>query len=235
MFLITSKFKHYVKDENGVRIPCVIPDENGILTLIDKNITGYKRLLVIANDPGDFNVNDSFAEILFKAFMMTNRKFVHFDILDNRTLNQTTELIYNADLIYLCGGEILRQLEFLKQINFVKLIENYRGIVITVSAASMCLTKTILNFPEHQANLKEPRIIQGLGLLDINLIPHLDGATLTYQGTSDMPNLVKDYILPLSDEREICALPNGSYIVFDGKNIVGFCGPFDKIYQRKVI
>ncbi len=234
MFFITSKFVHYLKNQDGVRIPCEIPDENGILTLIDKFLPGYHRLLVIANDPNDYTVNDSVAKLLAEAFVMTNKKFNEVNVLDNRTKNQTAELIQNADLIFMCGGEILRQLEFLKKIKFSYLIKNYTGVVVAVSAASMCLTKTICNFPEHEKELTQPRILQGLGIINLRLIPHFDGENLIYQGTTELPNLVQNYILPFSDKNEFYAIPNGSFIMYDGQ-IKKFFGPFSKIYKRKVV
>lgn len=234
MFFITSKFIHYKKNQDGERIPCKIPDENGILTLIDKFLPGYNRLLVIANDPNDYLVNDSVAKVLAEAFVMTNKKFNKIKVLDNRTDNQAAELIQSADFIFMCGGEILRQLEFLQRINFKELIRNYTGVVVSVSAASMCLTKTICNFPEHEKELAQPRVLQGLGIIDLRLIPHFDGENLIYQGTTELPNLVQDYLLPFSDENEFYALSNGSFIMYDGQ-IKKIFGPFDKIYKRKVL
>lgn len=234
MFLITSKFQHYVKDENGVRSPCVIPDENGILTLIRKNLAHQDNLLVIANDPNDLMLNDSVAAVLDGAFKMTGIKFKSVKILDQRSAEQAMLLIQNADLIFICGGEILRQLTFLQQINFKTLIEGYQGIVITVSAASMCLTETICNFPEHEKELDQPRVVQGLGIINLRIIPHFDGATLTYQGTTDFPNLMQDYLLPYSDDEYFCGLPNGSFIMFDNATIKYF-GPHYAIYHREVV
>lgn len=234
MFLMTSKFQHYEKDENGVRKPCVIPDENGILTLIRENLIHQDQLLIIANDPQDFVANDDVATVLASAFKMTGIKFKQVTILDQRTAQQAAALILSADLIFMCGGEILRQLTFLKQIAFKTLIKDYAGVVITVSAASMCLTRTICNFPEHTNELSQPRLVSGLGLLDMKLIPHFDGATLTYQGTTDFPNLVQDYILPYSDKDHICGLPNGSFILLDDSTVKYF-GPHCDIFQRKVV
>ena len=232
MFFITSKFIHYKKNQDGERIPCKIPDENGILTLINKFLPGYNRLLVIANDPNDYLVNDSIARVLAEAFVMTNKKFNKIKVLDNRTDNQAAEFIQGADFIFMCGGEILRQLKFLQRINFKELIRNYTGVVVSVSATSMCLTKTICNFPEHEKELNQPRVVDGLGIVDLMLIPHCDG--VTYQGHTDFPNLVQDYILPYSDQHKICALPNGSFIMYDGREL-RFFGPYYQIYKRKVL
>lgn len=234
MFLITSKFKHYEKDENGVRKPCVIPDENGILTLIRENLTRQECLLVIANDPNDLPLNDAVAAVLAQAFALTGIKFKQVKILDQRSVKQAKSLIQNADLVYLCGGEILRQLTFLQQIDFKTLIKAYPGLVITVSAASMCLTQTICNFPEHEKELSQPRLVKGLGIVDLKIIPHFDGATLTYQGTTDLPNLVRDYLLPYSDDDHICGLPNGSFILFTGATLKYF-GKHYAIYHREVV
>lgn len=234
MFLITSKFAHYVKDPNGVRRPCVIPDENGILTLIRKHLVRPECLLVIANDPHDFVGNDAVAAVLARAFALTGLKFRQVKILDQRSVTQAATLIRHADLIFMCGGEILRQLNFLQQFDFKTLIQDYPGVVITVSAASMCLNQTICNFPEHLAELSQPRVVPGLGIIDLKIIPHFDGASLTYQGTTDLPNLVPDYLLPYSDNAHICGLPNGSFIAYDGATIKYFGTHYD-IYHRAIV
>lgn len=233
MFFVTSKFTYYIKDEAGVKYPCVIPDTNRILSLIKKHLLGTKSLLIVANDPQDFAINDLVASNLSKACEMTNLRFDEVKVLDHRTMRQAKNFIKNADLIYMCGGEILRQLTFLQNINFKNLIENYNGVVVTVSAASMCLTKTICNFPEHEKEISQPRIVDGLGFIDLKIIPHFDAENLAYQGTTELPNLVEDYILPYSDNDKIYALPNGSYIMFDRKNIK-FYGPYCIICDRKV-
>lgn len=233
LLLIASDFTYNTKDENGVRTPCKIPDKNGILTFIDRYTHGRKCLLVIANDPNDYEDNDNVAQVLGQAFAMTNRKFDEVKVLDNRTRDQTETLIKNANLIFMRGGEIIRQLEFLQQINFKELIQTNRGVVISVSAASMCLTKTICNFPEHEKELNQKRLIDGLGLVDVRLIPHFDGENSAYQGYTDFSNLVQDYILPYSDEYVIDALPNGSFIMYDG-NELQFFGPYYQIDKRKI-
>ena len=95
-------------------------------------------------------------------------------------------------------------------------------------------TKIICNFPEHEKELAQPRVLQGLGIIDLRLIPHFDGENLIYQGTTELPNLVQDYLLPFSDENEFYALPNGSFIMYDGQ-VKNFFGPFYKIYKRNVV
>lgn len=232
MFLIASDFDYKTKNENGVRLPHVISNKNGVLTFIDQYVSRHQCLLVIANDPNDCVDNEDLAQVLGQAFSMTNRKFNEVKVLDNRTSDQAEQLIKNSDLIFVRGGEILRQLEFLQKINFKQLIKNYQGLVITVSAASMCLTKTICNFPEHEKELNQPRVVDGLGIVDLMLIPHCDG--VTYQGHTDFPNLVQDHILPYSDQHKICALPNGSFIMYDGREL-RFFGPYYQIYKRKVL
>ncbi len=232
MFLIASDFDYKTKNENGVRLPHVISNKNGVLTFIDQYVSRHQCLLVIANDPNDCVDNEDLAQVLGQAFSMTNRKFNEVKVLDNRTSDQAEQLIKNSDLIFVRGGEILRQLEFLQKINFKQLIKNYQGLVITVSAASMCLTKTICNFPEHEKELNQPRVVDGLGIVDLMLIPHCDG--VTYQGHTAFPNLVQDHILPYSDQHKICALPNGSFIMYDGREL-RFFGPYYQIYKRKVL
>lgn len=233
MILVTSKFKHYEKDADGVRRPCVIPDENGILSLMRQHLPRTDRLLVVANDPHDFALNDAVAAVLAQACQLTGLCFREVKVLDQRTAAQAASLVAAADLIFVCGGEVLRQLVFLQQIAFKRLIQDCAGVVLTVSAASMCLTRTICNFPERSQELGQPRLVAGLGLLDLRLIPHFDGESMTYQGTTDLPNLVTDYLLPYSDDGPVCGLPNGSFICLDG-GAVTFYGPCYQILRRVV-
>ena len=113
MFFVTSKFTYYIKDEAGVKYPCVIPDTNRILSLIKKHLLGTESLLVVANDPQDFAINDLVASNLSKACEMTNLRFDEVKVLDHRTMGQAKNLIKNADLILVMDkGDIVVRFKF---------------------------------------------------------------------------------------------------------------------------
>ena len=115
-----------------------------------------------------------------------------------------------------------------------EIFNNYKGLVIGVSAGTMNLCKTVANFPEELVDLDEPRWLSGLGFYDGIVIPHFDGENIAYQIPCDEIDVVNDYILPLSKDKEFIGLPNGSYVLIDNNGSVNYYGDVYKISNGAV-
>ena len=209
-------------------------DENGILRNIKKRLKKTDSLVVVANDPNDFEDNGKKIKTVAESFDKTGIKFKHAAILDARNRGNAEEIIRAADLIILSGGKCLVQNRFFKEIDLGRLIKNYRGVIIGVSAGTMNLCKTVANFPEEESDLQDPRWFDGLGFFDGIIIPHFDGETLTYQLDCGEMNVVSDYILPMSKEKEFIGLSNDAYIIVDNDGKTSYFGDIYKIVDEAV-
>ena len=124
-------------------------------------------------------------------------------------------------MILLCGGHVPTENKFMQMIRLKDRIQGFEGIVIGISAGSMNCAKTVYATPELKGEAVDPnyeRYIEGLGLTDINVLPHLQYIkTVTLDGM----NMVEDIAFEDSKKKEIYGLVDGSYIlVKDGKSIL---------------
>lgn len=214
-FILASCLFTSVRDEQGNKFSIPMENINQIVTNIDKFTPKKRRFVFIANDPTAYQDNDMRGKVLFESFDKTGLGFKEYIVLDGRNENLSSSIIKDADLIFISGGKILCENEFLNKINFKKLLTGFNGLVIGTSAGAMNLCKTICNFPEEIADLQEPRLVNGLGVSERYLIPHFDGKNCKYEFSCEEFDIVKDYILPYSFKFELTALTNGAYILLN--------------------
>lgn len=231
---LTSLLKTHIKDENGIKHPMPIENENDILTNIKKYLRGTNRMVYVANDPNNIDENEIRIIPVFQSFDLTGLKFKEKILLDCRNQKHAREILLGADLIILSGGKCPCQINFFKKIGLKRILKKYQGIVIGISAGSMNLCKTVANFPEELVDLKQPRWLKGLGKTDEIIIPHFDGETKTYQIDCDEIDLINDYVLPMSHKRDFIGIPNGSYILIDNDSKVHYYGNMYVISKGEV-
>ncbi len=221
---LTSILRTHYYDENGGRVPVALFDANNILTNIRKHLRRTDRLVVVANNPDDIADNDEKISIVAESFRMANLPFKENIMLDSRNEKNANEIVCGADLVILSGGKCVCQKEFFERIGLKDILKNYDGIVIGVSAGSMNLCETVANFPEDNADLNDPRWLDGMGFVREIIVPHYDGQTDSYQFPCEDFDIAKDYILPMSMERAMTGLPNDSYIIIDREGNEEYCG-----------
>jgi len=232
-FILASGLHYYIKDEAEKRYPIPLEDREGILTNIKKHVPKLDSIVYIGNNPANYERSDERGLCLFESFDMAGMKFKTKTILDNRTKKRAKKIIEKADLIILAGGKIICQMDFFKEIGLRELLENHEGLVIGTSAGAMNLCVDVLNFPEEADDMGQPLWAKGLGFYDVILIPHFDGETKTYQLPCEEVNVVNDYILPASVEKELIGQPDDSYILVD-RDGVKFFGMHYIIKNKKV-
>lgn len=216
VIFLTSLLRTHYYDENGNRVPIALQDENGILTNICKHLKGTNRLVVVANDQYDSEDNDQKLAVVGESFKLTGLNFNQAIALDARNKTSAREIVSGADVVILSGGKCVCQAEFFADINLKDILQDYDGIVVGISAGSMTLCKSVVNFPEETADLQHPRWLNGMGIVDEEIIiPHYDGETDSYQFPCDDFDIAHDYILPMSHGHKFTALPNDSYILIE--------------------
>jgi peptidase E len=118
------------------------------------------------------------------------------NLLDpHSTIQNMQREIRQHHVLYFTGGRPEILMERLSQHDLIQSIKDFTGLMIGVSAGALafcndCMITKDEDYPETQ-------VIQGLGLVDFSVEVH-------YNGTVD------EELLPLSDKREIYAIPNGS-------------------------
>lgn len=182
------------------------------------------RVVFIANNPNNIEENDIKIQPILESFDQSGLKFKEKILLDKRNCQHYKEILANADLLILSGGKCLCENKFLKKIKLKKFLKSYQGLAIGISAGTMNLCKIVANFPEELADIKEPRWLKGLGFYDEIIIPHFDGEAIKYQIQCDEVDLINDYILPMSNKKDLLGIPNGSYILINNEVKVEYFG-----------
>lgn len=214
--MLTSYLDTYDKDENGYRKAKNFGNDNNILNNIKKYVKKYDDFLFVASDEYNFESTDIYANVTFESFNLT-LPFKNYNILDSRTKKIADELIKDADLIFLCGGHLPTQNKFFNRIDLKNKLKNTNAFIIGGSAGAMNMASTVYSIPELEGESIDPdfkRSLIGLGLTDINILPHYD---VFKDVILDNKKFIEEIVLPDTYERIVYALNNGSYIIVDDK------------------
>ena len=190
-----------------------IDSSNGFLDELKKRLPARLRALFICSDPDTPDLTDLYAASTADCFKREGFFFTRFDVLDGRNDGRAKELINAADLVILSGGHVPTQNRYFRKIGLKALLREYNGVVIGISAGTMNCAETVYAQPEldgEAADSHFERYLPGLGLTDINVLPHYyDIKDLTLDGLKVMEEIA----FPDSFTRPILVLPDGSYVL----------------------
>lgn len=171
------------------------------------------RGLYVCSDPEDEESTDLYGASMAESLERVGFAFSSYDVLDGRTADQADRLIADADLIILAGGHLPTQNAFFQDIGLKELLQGFDGVLMGISAGSMNSAEVVYSHPELEGEAVDPdyqRFLPGLGLTNVNIIPHYN----TVAGTMlDGLDLFEDIAIPDSVDHMFFALPDGSYIL----------------------
>lgn len=202
---------------NGVRVPSVLIQRNGLLDNLSAIWTPNAKVLIICADPNDHKKNDEVCSCLEKSLPMSGLSISGIEKCDGRN-SGAVDALESVDVLILPGGHVPTQNRFLNQLRLKERLQDYHGIVVAWSAGSMNCAGTVYAGPEFEGEAIDPayqRWLPGLGLTDINIFPHFQNLKDDYL---DGMRLIEDITYADSIGHEIIALNDGSYIMIeDGK------------------
>ena len=202
---------------NGIRVPSVLIQRNGLLDNLKSIWIADANVLIICADPSDHEKNDSVCACLKESLPMSGLSISHIDKCDDRNPS-AVESLSRIDVLILAGGHVPTQNKFMDHLRLREQLKDFRGIVVAWSAGSMNCANTVYAGPELEGEAIDPlyeRWITGLGLTDINIFPHFQSLKDDYL---DGLRLIEDITYADSVGHEIIALNDGSYIMLeDGK------------------
>ena len=214
--MLTSSLGGSTK-ENGIRVPSILIQRNGLLDNLKSIWITESNVLIICADPSDHEKNDSVCACLKESLPMSGLSISHIDKCDDRNPN-AVKALESIDVLILAGGHVPTQNRFMDQLRLRERLKDYHGIVVAWSAGSMNCADTVYAGPELEGEAIDPlyeRWITGLGLTDINIFPHFQSLKDDYL---DGMRLIEDITYADSVGHEIVALNDGSYIMLeDGK------------------
>ena len=126
-------------------------------------------------------------------------------LLDDRlSIQAMQEEINQHDILYFTGGRPEKLMEGLTENELIQTVKDFPGLMVGVSAGALAFCKDCLITKDE--DYPETHVIPGLGLVDFSVEVHYEEA-------------IDEELLPLSDDREIYAIPNGSAIFFKEETI----------------
>ncbi|MEI2313534.1 cyanophycinase [Bacillus cereus] len=167
------------------------PDNLG--RVLQEDITDRKSLVMISSNPFSYEDDGATerswldqADIIFDEYHLINYRVQK---------EEAQTLIQNASVIFLLGGNILKQNGFLMEYELSDLIKKSRAVVMGASAGAINMSAKWLcskNFGDEISS-----VYDGIGLDDFSVLSHFD--------LENNMALVQSELSPLSEEINIYA------------------------------
>ena len=178
---------------------------------------GFDNFVYFPSNPITYDNNDFYANLYYKAFDNSDLKFKNCILVDYRNYSEIHEIIKDADIIILGGGELPCQNTFFNNLRLKQVLNYYDGIIVGMSAGSMNMADIVFNFPELDKQIGDPNFLKGLGYTDINIVPHYKPTEKNYILESGL-DAWATYVLPHSHKIKIYALIDGTHILIQNNH-----------------
>ncbi|CAM3670061.1 Type 1 glutamine amidotransferase-like domain-containing protein [Erysipelothrix urinaevulpis] len=186
--------------------------DNITLSYLIKDCSAVKNVLVIASDLDDHDTTDYYYNKNLPWFERFISNPFKIELIDSRkSIEQTKELLNNADCIHLMGGYTENQIELLQHFGINKESFKNAQVVFGTSAGAMALGPILIG--THQQN----HIMTGLDCVPSIIWPHYskhDDHTI-----QSLIPLVKRFVALSDDtgiryERDDITVINSDYHIF---------------------
>ena len=171
------------------------------------------RVLLISAAPDDRGFTDSVRKGMSDCIHASGIGTEKIVMLDRRNAAKAPELVRWADWIILCGGHVPTQNRFIHEIGLKELMKSFDGVVMGCSAGSMNCADHVYSHPELPGEARDPqykRWLRGLGLTDINLVPHFEQVRYVLV---DGLRLFEDVAFPDSWGHRFYTFRDGGYVI----------------------
>ena len=176
------------------------------------------RVLLVSAAPDDKGFTDSVKKGMSECIHSSGIQTASITMLERRNAKKARELVEQADWVILCGGHVPTQNRFIHEIGLRELLKGYQGVIMGCSAGSMNCAEDVYSHPEMPGEARDPnykRWLKGLGLTDINLVPHFE--QVRYAQVDGL-RLFEDIAFPDSWGHRFYTFRDGGYVkVKDGK------------------
>lgn len=180
---------------------------------LSKDLRNCNNILFV---PSDYD-NEKYT--IYKDKIISWFDNIGISFKENHLVSLDDEL-NDYDVIFLMGGNPIKQIEIINKINLRNII-NKAKVVIGVSAGAINLSNEAIYYNDYSEKIE---IYNGISLTDINVYPHFDINNKEFLEEVKMVSKIKSLI----------ALPNESFIKLDDEQIE-FCGDCYKVANDNII
>lgn len=198
-----------------------IPKE--IIQFINKYIKSNKVISFIASDFEDYEGNKKFVNKLVDLFKEQSITFKKVYIIDSlKTKPETHSNLKESNLVFLLGGDTLKQIEYINKFSLKELIKKEDKIVLGISAGAINLGTKVVLAKDESDNIPELSMYEGIGVTNINVEPHCEFRNQKHFKELEEASLYSPILL-MNDDCFIIVENDkysyyGSYIILDKKN-----------------
>lgn len=200
----------------------LLDERNGLIDRLREVLPPFPQVLFVCSDPERFDLTCQWGADTVSAFALAGIPFRGYQVLAGCNADQAQELIDGADFIVLSGGHVPTQNAFFQDIGLGAMLQDFTGTVMGISAGSMNLAEEVYIQPEEEGE-SDPdfqRFAPGLGLTDINILPHYQKVK---DNILDGKRLFEDITYTDSFGQLFFVLPDGSYFYQDDDCLL-LCG-----------
>lgn len=180
---------------------------------LSKDLRNCNNILFV---PSDYD-NEKYT--IYKDKIISWFDNIGISFKENHLVSLDDEL-NDYDVIFLMGGNPIKQIEIINKINLRNII-NKAKVVIGVIAGAINLSNEAIYYNDYSEKIE---IYNGISLTDINVYPHFDINNKEFLEEVKMVSKIKSLI----------ALPNESFIKLDDEQIE-FCGDCYKVTNDNII
>ena len=209
LFLTSSPFGPL---DNSYEVEGLDP-KNGFPDLVRERWKEDARVLIISAFPADIPANMEMRSFMEQALEISGLSLSAVDIWDDRTQEYSREALCSYDVIFLGGGHVPTENAYFDRIGLRDMIRDFDGMIIGISAGTMNAAETVYAQPEEEGEALDPdyeRFIPGLGLTDINILPHLQ---MIADMELDGMKIIDEISLGDSFGHDFLAIPDGSFVL----------------------
>jgi len=190
--------------------------DNGFLDEVKAALPENPSILLISAAPDDPDFTKYVKESMAECIRRSGIAYGALDMLERHNASSAASLVASSDFVILCGGHVPTQNRFFHEIGLADILKAYDGVVMGCSAGSMNCARRVYSHPELPGESIDPayeRWLPGLGLVDINIVPHLGQVR---SAIIDGRRLFEDVIFPDSYGHRFITFRDGGYIVCRG-------------------
>lgn len=163
--------------------------------MLQEDITDRKSLAMISSNPLFYEDDGAIERTWLEQAGII---FDEYHIINYRVQKEDAQtLIQNASVIFLLGGNTLKQNEFLMEYELSGLIKESRAVVMGASAGAINMSAKWLCSKNFGYKVEISSVYDGIGLSNFSVLSHFD--------LENNIALVQDELSPLSKEMNVYA------------------------------
>lgn len=199
---------------------------NEVANYFKNDMVLYKNIVFVPANFENMEKVNGYANIDVSWFKEIGINLNGITVLnDTMTKEEMFRSIENADIIFLMGGDTLKQNDFLMKNDLKPIIKTFKKVVIGISAGAINLSNISLCSKDEEDGVEKTITYEGIGRINYTIEPHFD---------IDNKILLQNELYPLSEKMTIYGLPNNTGVRIIDSNFEILYGDFYKILNNEV-